>query len=165
MAEVTRRASLLGRLIGYKKIQIHLWRSLTLAESAACVLSWKGDHSASLLWRAQQSALLRTKSREMSPPPCSQSFPSSCQPKGEQKQLSTCSGLERDYSEPPLWALKKKSAGQQMSSLANCLYIGKWNFLVYTRGHWKTRVFQTGVTQLQNTVLSLDCLVRHRAFC
>lgn len=168
MAEVTRRASLLGRLIGCKKIQINLWRvlaacswgvfctcsqahvwevspepqpgispcrvlqhlhvqagqkgqgpgqggwpdcfpcapswGLTLAQRAAYVLLGKSDPSASLLWRAQQSALLKKRRREMSPSPCSQPFPSSqpfsssCQPTGQHKQLSTSSGLERDDS-------------------------------------------------------------------
>lgn len=38
MAEVTRRASLLGRLIGYKKIQIHLGRSHPGREGCLCAL-------------------------------------------------------------------------------------------------------------------------------
>lgn len=38
------------------------------------------------------------RSRETSPPPCSQPFPSSCPPTGEQKQPSTHSRLKRDNS-------------------------------------------------------------------
>lgn len=38
-AEVTRRASLLGRLIGHKKIQINLWRTHPGTEDCLCALA------------------------------------------------------------------------------------------------------------------------------
>lgn len=90
------------------------------------------------------------RSREIFPPPCSQPFPSSCPPTGEQKKLSTHSRLKRDHSGLDLAIWGKKE---------NFLNTTDHVFSCQLPTCWKTKLYCIYMKQLKafSKLAQLNC--------